>query len=291
MLPKSTPVKVNFGTNGLLIWTGRMLVRREREHKLPFRCPIEVSEVSMFDQTFVDAQQVTKRPLTLALSLLLQVSVICLLILVPLLYTQVLPVAVFKNLLIAPASPRPEVPTPPEVKASPKLIARTLDLHKLFAPIAIPKKVAAVDQLTSAPDIGLAAVSDPGAGATQGIVGIIGSVPVAPAPPPDMLQPKKKSPTGPLVVASVLEEANLVQRVMPVYPPLAKTARIQGMVEFTALISKTGTIENLKLVHGHPLLVTAAREAVEQWRYRPTLLNGVPVEIVTDIIVNFTLNQ
>jgi protein TonB len=78
---------------------------------------------------------------------------------------------------------------------------------------------------------------------------------------------------------------------MPVYPPLAKATRVQGMVEFTALISKDGRIENLQLVHGHPLLVNAARAAVEQWRYRPTLLNGQPVEVVTDIIVNFTLTQ
>lgn len=78
---------------------------------------------------------------------------------------------------------------------------------------------------------------------------------------------------------------------MPLYPPLAKTARVQGAVEFTAVISKEGVIENLRLVRGHPLLAQAAQEAVLQWRYRPTLLNGQPVEVVTDIIVNFTLSQ
>ena len=88
-----------------------------------------------------------------------------------------------------------------------------------------------------------------------------------------------------------MAEANLIRKVMPVYPALAKSARIEGTVEFTAVISKEGTIEHLQLVRGHPLLVQAAKGAVLQWRYRPTLLNGQPVEVVTDIIVNFTLTQ
>jgi protein TonB len=65
---------------------------------------------------------------------------------------------------------------------------------------------------------------------------------------------------------------------------------VQGVVEFTAVISKRGTIDNLQLVSGHPLLVAAAREAILQWRYKPTLLNGEPVEVITNIVVNFTLN-
>jgi protein TonB len=85
--------------------------------------------------------------------------------------------------------------------------------------------------------------------------------------------------------------ANLIRKVEPVYPPLAKSARVQGTVEFTAIISKAGNIENLQLVRGHPLLVNAAKEAVLQWKYKPTQLNGQAVEVVTDIIVNFTLSQ
>jgi protein TonB len=83
----------------------------------------------------------------------------------------------------------------------------------------------------------------------------------------------------------------LVSQPRPVYPPLAKQARIQGVVRFTAIIGRDGTIQNLTLVSGHPLLVSAAQEAVKQWRYKPTLLNGEPVEVVTQIDVNFTLNQ
>jgi protein TonB len=86
-------------------------------------------------------------------------------------------------------------------------------------------------------------------------------------------------------------EANVIRRVEPLYPLLARTARVQGTVQFTAVISKEGRVEKLQLVRGHPLLVNAARETILQWRYRPTMLNGQPVEVVTSITVNFTLTQ
>ena len=87
------------------------------------------------------------------------------------------------------------------------------------------------------------------------------------------------------------EAANLIRKVTPLYPPVAKSARIQGTVRFTATIAKDGTIQNLQLVAGQPVLVPAATEAVRQWVYRPTLLNGEPVEVITQIEVNFDLNQ
>jgi protein TonB len=126
-------------------------------------------------------------------------------------------------------------------------------------------------------------------GALGGVIGgAIGGVPGAPPPPPP---PKPKAPSGPVQIGGRVAEANLIRKVQPVYPPLAKSARVQGTVEFTAIIDKQGNIENLKLVRGHPLLVEAAKQAVLQWKYRPTLLNGQPVEVITDIIVNFTLSQ
>jgi protein TonB len=79
--------------------------------------------------------------------------------------------------------------------------------------------------------------------------------------------------------------------VEPVYPPLARQALIDGTVRFTAIIGGDGHILNLQLVSGHPLLVPAAQDAVRQWVYRPTLLNGTPVEVVTQIDVPFTLSN
>jgi protein TonB len=84
-------------------------------------------------------------------------------------------------------------------------------------------------------------------------------------------------------------EGNLLHRVEPVYPPLAKTARIQGSVVLVAVISKAGTIDHLHAVSGPPMLVPAAVAAVSQWRYRPYILNSEPIEVETQITVNFLL--
>ncbi len=85
--------------------------------------------------------------------------------------------------------------------------------------------------------------------------------------------------------------AMLVRKVIPEYPPLARSARISGVVRLIGTIGKDGTIRDLQLVSGHPLLSRAALEAVRQWIYRPTLLNGNPVEVIAPIEVNFTLGQ
>ncbi len=92
-------------------------------------------------------------------------------------------------------------------------------------------------------------------------------------------------------VGGNVQASNLIKKVVPMYPPLAKQARIQGVVRFTALIDKEGNIVSLQLVSGHPLLAEAALEAVKQWQYKPTLLNGNPAEVITQIDVNFTLTE
>jgi protein TonB len=88
-----------------------------------------------------------------------------------------------------------------------------------------------------------------------------------------------------------MSEGDLVHKVLPTYPPLARAARIQGQVLLQAMISKQGTIENLRVLAGHPMLVPAAIEAVRQWRYRPYILNNEPVEVETQITVNFGLGE
>ncbi|HWR54724.1 MAG TPA: energy transducer TonB, partial [Bryobacteraceae bacterium] len=116
-------------------------------------------------------------------------------------------------------------------------------------------------------------------------------VPTAAPPPPPVKAAEVKKEVQRIKVGGNVQQANLVRKVTPVYPPLAKQARIQGVVKFTAIIGSDGRITNLQMVSGHPLLVTAATEAVKQWVYRPTLLNGEPVEVITQIDVNFTLSQ
>jgi protein TonB len=95
--------------------------------------------------------------------------------------------------------------------------------------------------------------------------------------------------TAPAFRKSSLLEGNLIRKVPPVYPSLARSARIQGSVVVYALISKAGTIENLQVLSGHPMLAGAAIEAIRQWRYRPYILNNEPIEVETQIIVTFSL--
>ena len=118
---------------------------------------------------------------------------------------------------------------------------------------------------------------------------ILGPVPVAAPPPPPTVHKNVQTPRIP--VGSILQAAKLIRQPKPVYPELARRARIQGVVRLHALISREGTIEDLQVVSGHPLLFPSALEAVKQWAYQPTLLNGERVEVVTDIDVNFTLSQ
>jgi len=103
-----------------------------------------------------------------------------------------------------------------------------------------------------------------------------------PAPPPSIVRTFRTS--------SMLE-GSLIRRVQPVYPPLARSARIQGSVLVYALISKAGTMENVHAISGHPLLVPAAIDAVSQWRYRPYILNSEPIEVETQITVKFYLGE
>ena len=88
-----------------------------------------------------------------------------------------------------------------------------------------------------------------------------------------------------------MQAAKLVNQVTPVYPPLARQARISGIVRLEAVIGRDGRIKSLHVAAGHPLLVQAALEAVRQWVYQPTLLNGEPVEVLTQIEVNFKLSD
>jgi protein TonB len=111
-------------------------------------------------------------------------------------------------------------------------------------------------------------------------------------PAPPAIQPPVNQPpaTRQVRIGGNVQAANLIRRVTPLYPPAAKLAHIQGDVRFTALIGKDGAVRNLQVIGGSPTLIQAALDAVKQWIYRPTLLNGEPVEVITQIDVLFTLN-
>lgn len=120
------------------------------------------------------------------------------------------------------------------------------------------------------------------------------SVPHALPPPSSSVlhpPPPPRSKVTHIRVASWVEAGRLVFQPQPVYPASAKAGRIQGIVALDAVINRDGTVWDLRVISGHPLLVKAALEAVKHWRYQPTLLNGDPVEAATEIDINFTLPQ
>jgi periplasmic protein TonB len=254
----------------------------------------------MFEQTFVDGTGKTNKGWTVMVSFVLQMLMIGMIVLIPLIYTDTLPKATLTSFLVAPPPPPP--PPPPPVAAAPvkvvKVAPRQFDAGRLMAPKQIPREIAMIkEEELPPPSASVGVVGGvPGGvpGGTPGgvIGGIIGSVPTAaPPPPPPPKQEVKPPPPQRIRVGGNVQAANLIRKITPQYPPLAKQARVQGVVKFQAIIGKDGTIQNLQLLTGHPLLVPAATEAVKQWMYRPTLLNGEPVEVVTQIDVNFTLSQ
>jgi protein TonB len=91
------------------------------------------------------------------------------------------------------------------------------------------------------------------------------------------------------VIAGKVAEAQRLRGVAPVYPDLARQARVQGVVRLNIVIDKQGRVSNVSVISGHPLLISAALDAVKQWEYNPTLLNGQPVEVATEVSVPFVL--
>ena len=108
-------------------------------------------------------------------------------------------------------------------------------------------------------------------------------------PPVVVVVPKKPEEVSRITVGGSVQEARMLRQVKPAYPPLARQARIAGEVRLEAVIGVDGTVQQLRAVSGHPLLTGAALEAVRQWRYQPTTLNGKPVEVSTVISVRFLL--
>jgi TonB family protein len=109
-------------------------------------------------------------------------------------------------------------------------------------------------------------------------------------PPPPPTSPDPPAPgVQRVVVGGAVQASKIIEMQRPVYPPLAQQARIQGLARFTAIIGVDGKVQSITVVSGHPLLIPAAQEAVRQYVYQPTLLNGQPVEVVTQIDVIFSL--
>jgi protein TonB len=228
-----------------------------------------------------------RRSWTTMTSFGLQAVIIGLLLLLPVLQTVGLPAArtVSTPISLGRRSPDPIAGTPRS--GTSHAAQSSVLLARLMQPTHIPTVTRTgaddpTEQAPGGPSGGLEGTGLPpgtGDGLMSNLIGS-GVRPVLPTPPPTITHVIRKS--------SMLE-GNLLHRVEPVYPPLAKAARIQGSVVLVAVISKAGTIDNLHAVSGPPMLVPAAVAAVSQWRYRPYILNSEPIEVETQITVNFLL--
>lgn len=199
-------------------------------------------------------------------------------ILLPLIYTEALPPAVIATILVAPLPPRAVASIPPRRAAK---AARVINLSQLKAPASIPQriyegqdneKVIYDDFRSNTPE-------------EQGnpLTNIIGSS-AAPIPKAPATETKR-------IRVGTMEEASLLNKVLPEYPAIAKTARISGTIVLRAIIAADGSVRQLEYVSGPPLLMKAALDAVRQWRYKPLLLDGAPVEVDTTISVVFRLGN
>jgi periplasmic protein TonB len=229
----------------------------------------------------------SRRGWTTLTSFGLQVLVVGLLLLIPLLRPEGLPLL---RKITTPISAGRLPAEPPAVASRPQpttAVQSNFRSNRLMTPSRIPSEVVHITDVVPPPQTGPIGPYIPGLRGIGDPNGVFGSVregvrPVMPAPPPVATR---------TIRISHMSEGNLVYKVQPVYPSIARTAGIEGQVVLEAVISREGTIENLHVVAGHPMLVRAAIDAVSQWRYRPYLLNNEPVEVETQITVNFMLSR
>ena len=224
-------------------------------------------------------------------SLVVHTLVLVIALLIPLAYTETLDVHALANTwLMAPPPPPP--PPPPASALQPAKRIKpvfTTPTGRLVAPTSIPKEIAKIVDTAELDAYGGVAGGVPGGvpgGQMGGVIGgIIGGVQATPrlAPPPLPLSQAVR-------VGGKIRPPRLVRRVDPIYPGVAKQARIQGDVRIDAIIDAKGQVVEMKVLSGHPLLATAALSAVQQWVYEPTYLNEQPVPVVLEVTVNFRLH-
>lgn len=260
---------------------------RHIEHEIPLP-PLSKRE---FHLTLLEPSGIERkrRAASASISLFLQCVLVGSLLLIPLMITDTLPTRQLVTFLVAPPPPLPPPSPPAPATASPRRAAVTSNIvdGRLKMPSRIPQRIQMIreDALPPSSFVGGVEGGVPG-GQLQGVIGgiVSSSSSTVLTPPKPMIQQRLRISQG-------VSAGRLTDRVEPKYPLIAQQARIEGAVVLSAVISRQGTIKNLQLISGHPMLVQSALTAVAQWQYRPYLLNGQPVEVETTIIVTFKLNS
>jgi protein TonB len=238
----------------------------------------------LFEQSFIDEPGGGVKPWTILASFLMQCLFLTGAAVAPLIYNYDPPVGewVRHTLLLAPPPPPPVAP---KTVSRPVAPAPERFETLLAAPTAIPENVALVrseerSALASLQVPNLSGMRGGAGGVEDGVLGVTGA-----------MQTRLSLPPKPLRVGGKVQAAKIISRLSPVYPPEAVEQGISGVVHLEAVISAAGLIRQIKVLSGDPLLAASALDAVRQWRYRPTYLNGQPVEVITQIEVIFNLAQ
>jgi protein TonB len=240
---------------------------------------------------------------SLVSSLIFHGILIAIVIIIPMLVRETISDPQLLTMLVFPVPPPPAPPAPPAdlpVSTQPKGVLprdRSSPSEGLVMPTAVPKEIARIvdEPIPSPGTVGGVPGGVPG-GVAGGILGGVLSdwakapVASAPLPPPPVPEPAPvvtAAPSQPIRVGGSVQEPRLVKVVPPVYPKMASMARITGTVVLEATVTAEGTVEEIRVVSGHPLLIQAAIDSVSQWQYEPPLLNGVPVAVILTARVHF----
>ena len=265
------------------------------KHAAPLRlAPTVKNEVSL--NALLEApttKHLRRSPLQWLGAMAFHVAVVAALIIVPLYTTGTIRLSEYHETpLVAPPPPLAPPPPPAGGAVAPHIthpkVKLNYTLQKLTAPTAIPKKISSGSDTVAeaAPDLEGVPGGVPG-GVIGGVIGGVlgGSGTVLPTPPP-ALRPAHKV----VRVGGNLKAPRQIYNVDPVYPPLARESRISGTVVIDAVVDERGNVVQARVVSGHPLLIKAALNAVLQWKYEPTLLNGEPVSVEWEFQVHFNMN-
>ncbi len=259
---------------------------------LPSGAP--VAQKMMFSDSLLEfGQQKKRHAVATTTSFVVNCLAVGVMLIMPLVFTDTLPKGQLLTFLVAPPPPPP--PPPPAAAEVQRVVHQIqtdmLNTGQLRTPSRIPQKVQMIREeeppppmATTSGVVGGVPGGIPG-GQLGGVIGGIVNATSAAVPKFVPVTPQR------VRISQGVTRGLLVHRVEPTYPALARAARVQGDVVLTAVISVNGEIENLQLVSGHPMLVPAAISAVKQWRYKPYLLNGQPVEVETTITVIFSLSS
>ena len=239
----------------------------------------------MFTESLLESPAHSRRGWATILSFVVQTVAVAALVLLPLFYPQALPGIVMLGPLIGPP-PGERAHAAANERRSTRPSASEIVDNTVREPMQIRKGVAEIhDRVPPEPGVVTTGFAVPG---STGF-GETGLQILSLLPPPPRPSASPPATNRRIQVSGGVSQGLLIRQVRPAYPAVAIAARVQGAVVLQALISRGGTIENLRVVSGHPLLAPAAIEAVRRWRYRPYLLNGEPLEVETQITVNFTL--